>query len=337
MERKLVWSAVLSLCLLASQVGAVQLKVATLAPDGSSWVEAIREGAAEISERTEGRVTFRFYPGGTMGKESAVLRKIRIGQLHGGVFTAGTLAEVYPDFQIYTLPVAFSNYDEVDHVRTRLDQMLNSSLEQHGFVSFGIIEGGFAYIMSTKPITDFDSLSGNKAWIPEDDEIGKAILDAAGMAPIPLPLADVLTGLQTGLIDAVAGPPVGAVALQWFTKVKYLTDTPLLYTYGAMALSQKAFQRLSAGDQEVVRDVLGKVTAKLDRETRKDNERAREALVKQGIEIVHMSAEGEKRWSDVAVQARDRLADKGIFSRQMLTELETHLEQARAELAAAGE
>ncbi len=44
------------------------------------------------------------------------------------------------------------------------------------------------------------------------------------MSPVPLGLADVLTGLQTGLVDVVSGPPVAAVALQWFTKIKYAIE-----------------------------------------------------------------------------------------------------------------
>jgi TRAP-type C4-dicarboxylate transport system substrate-binding protein len=312
-----------------SPADAVQLKIATLAPDGSAWMNALREGADEIEERSEGRVKFRFYPGGTMGGESAVVRKIRIGQVHGGVFTAGTLGDIAPDFQIYSLPVAFRSYDEVDFVRQKVDDALIETLAEDGYVSFGLIEGGFAYLMSTEPISDFDQLKGLKAWIPEGDEIGQAILESAGLSAIPLPLSDVLTGLQTGLVNTVAGPPVGAVALQWFTKVKYLTEIPIVYTYGSIAIGAKHFGRLSEDDQALVREVLGKVSGRLDRGTREDNERAKEALAKQGVTFVEATPENLARWQEVADEATVILRDKGVFSAELMNEIQELIAEAR--------
>ena len=119
---------------------------------------------------------------------------------------------------------------------------------------------------------------------------GKAILDAAGISPVPLPLSDVLTGLQTGLIDTVAGPPVAAVALQWFTRTKFFTDLPIVYSYGGIVVSKKAFAQLSEADRKIVRDVMTRVSALLDKQTRKDNLSAREALAKQGLQFVNLRA-----------------------------------------------
>ena len=217
--RMTMWitTAVLGMCAVPA-AAATTLKIATLAPDGSYWMTALRESAAEISKRTDGRVEMRFYPGGTMGDDQAVLRKMRIGQLHGGGMLSGTLAARVPDLEVYGLPLLFRSYDEVDHVRGAFDARLLAELESNGLVAFGFIETGFAYLMSVDPVDSLDDLRGRKAWFPEGDAVGQAILEAAGLSPVPLPLSDVLTGLQTGLIETVAGPPVGAVALQWFTK-----------------------------------------------------------------------------------------------------------------------
>ncbi len=195
--------------LIAPTVGAqsVRLKIATMAPDGTFWMKGLHKAADEIKERTDGRVSFRFYPGGTMGTDSAVLRKIRIGQLHGGVVLAGSLADIDPDMEIYSLPLLFRSNEEVDYVRERMDQVLIDGLEARGFVSFGLTETGFTYLMSAKPTRTFEDLKGRKAWMPQDDPICLAIVEAAGLSPVPLPISDVLTGLQTGLIDTVAAPP----------------------------------------------------------------------------------------------------------------------------------
>jgi len=327
-------SWIVALSMVAGWGQAAQLKIATLAPEGSAWMNAVREAAKEIEQGTSGRVQLRVYPGGTMGDESVVLRKIRVHQLHGGMFTAGTLASVYPDFLIYGLPLFFRSYDEVDAVRAVMDERLMAALAEKGFIGFGIIEGGFAYLMSNKATRSFDDFAGQKAWIPEGDDIGRAILESAGVSPIPLPVPDVLTGLQTGLIDAVAGPPVAAVALQWFTKIKYLTDMPVVYTYGCIAVSQEAFATLTVEDQQVVRVALGKATRELDRATRQDNERAREALRKQGVEFVSLSAAGAQRWQEVSAEATQRLSRQGVFSAGLHAELTALLGQARSAAAA---
>jgi TRAP-type C4-dicarboxylate transport system substrate-binding protein len=260
-----------------------------------------------------------------MGNERSVLRKMRIGQLHGGAFTAGSLADVYPDMQIYSLPLAFESYEEVDYVRARMDEVLLKNLTDTGFVSFGLIETGFAYLMSSKPAASFSDLEGKKAWIPEGDLIGEAILDAAGLTPTPLPLSDVLTGLQTGLIDTIAGPPVGAVALQWFTKVKYLTEMPIIYSYGALIVSEKAFKRIDEADQAIVREVMGRVSGELDRRAREDNDGAKRALAKQGIAFIDLTPENLKQWQEVADEATKRLAEKKVFSPEMMAEIEEHI------------
>jgi len=306
-----------------------QLKIATLAPDGSFWMNEVKKGADEVAEKTDGRVNIRFYPGGTMGNDQAVLRKMSIGQLQGGMIVASSLADVTPGIQVYGLPLVFRSYDEVDFVRAKVDARLIGDLAANGYISFGIIEGGFAYIMSNKPTTGIASLNGRKAWIPEGDTVAEAILQAAGLSAVPLPVSDVLTGLQTGLIDTVAGPPVGAVALQWFTRTKYLTDLPILYSYGTIVVSEKAFAKLSEADQKVVREVMGAVSKTLDRRTRADNQQAREALAKQGIEFVTITPEEQQKWHQIAAEATAKLDEKGVIPNQLLAEVKAYLKSFR--------
>lgn len=317
------------LCAAASSLEAAQLKIATLAPDGSYWMTEARRAADEVSERTDGRVTFRFYPGGTMGEDAAVLRKMRINQLQGGVFLAGSLAGVVPDVQIYNLPLLFGSYEEVDAARAKIDPQLAAALAAAGYRTFGFIEGGFAYIYSTKKISTLSDAKGLKAWLPENDPIGQVLAEEASLAPVPLGLADVLTGLQTGLIDVVTGPPVAAVALQWFTKVKYVIEFPVVYTVGCMAISDRSWSELSAGDQKVVAEVLERMTLNLDRRAREDNEGARRALAQQGVVTVAPSPETERQWQDLARRASARLvADLGLDA-ELLARIE-------AEIAAVG-
>ncbi len=330
---KLTRMVLLIALLIAPAVGAqdLRLKIATMAPDGTLWMKEMRKAAEDVKERTDGRVSFRFYPGGTMGDDSAVLRKIRIGQLHGGVVLAGSLANIDANFEIYNLPLLFRSYGEVDYVRDRMDQILIDGLETKGFVAFGFSETGFTYLLSAKPTRTFDDLKGRKAWIPQGDPVSLAIVEAAGLSPVPLPISDVLTGLQTGLIDTVAAPPVGAIALQWFTKAKYLTDLPITYICGTTILSAKAFNRMSAGDQEIVREEFGRANRTLDETSRNDNEKAREALADQGVVFVEPTMETRAKWDDIAAAATEKLVAQRDYDPATLAMVENLVKVYRAQ------
>lgn len=315
-------NSVLRILLLAAVVlatvfqtaSALTLKIATISPDGTSWMKKMRAGATEIATRTDGRVKLKFYPGGVMGNDQSVLRKIRIGQLHGGALTDGGLRAAYVDTQIYGIPFTFRSLDEVTHVRATIDRVIMEGLEKNGFVTFGLAEGGFAYIMSNKPIQNADELKGQKMWTPDGDKLSRIMLETGGVSPIPLSLSDVMTGLQTGLLDTVVTSPIGAIALQWHTRVKYITDTPLAYFYAALAIDKKVFRKISGSDQAIMREVMGKIYADLDKQNRVDNTKARKALANQGIKFVAVSEDERRRWQQIAEQARKKWVAEGLYS-----------------------
>jgi TRAP-type C4-dicarboxylate transport system substrate-binding protein len=308
----------------------VRLKIASIAPEGTPWMEEAHKAADEIEHRTNGRVTFRFYPGGVMGSDSTVLRKMRIGQLQGGAVLPGALAEIVPDVELYAFPMLFRSYDEVDYVRKRMDPTILDLLSNHGLESFGLIETGFVYIMSDKAIRSLEDLGDRKIWIPEGDVIAEAIVDAAGVSPVSLSISDVMTGLQTGLVDTVVNSPVGAVVLQWFTRAKYVTDLPITYSFGTMVLSERAWSKISPEDQAVVREILGAWASKLDKNSRVEDQDAREALVKQGVTFVAPAEGTADRWQQIADDATRKLSDEGRYDADLIKKIEGLLEAFRA-------
>ena len=310
---------------------AMVLKIATVTPEGSQWMKDMRASAKEIRERTDGRVQIKYYGGGVMGNDTKVLGKIRIGALQGGAFTPSALARRYPDINLYGLPLVFNSADEAAYVRERLDARLQEGLEEAGFVNFGFAAGGFALVMSNTPVRSLDDLKGKRVWVPEGDTISYASMEALSLSPVTLPLTDVLTGLQTGLIDIVAISPIGALVLQWHTKVKYVTELPLAYTLGFMAVEKKAFARLNAEDQAVVRDVMTRTYDNFNRVNLVDNKAAREALLNTGIEAVRFD-EGElRRIRAVLLESNRRLGEQGKFSIELYDEMMAYVREYRGE------
>ena len=325
----LIALVIVSMSVVTGVAGATQLKIATVAPEGSGWMQSMRLAAGEIKSKTNGRVEIKFYAGGVMGNDKKVLRKIRIGQLQGGVFTANGLSERYRDILIYGLPLVFRTQEEADYVRERMDPLLTQGLDDSGFVSFGFAGGGFAKLMGNEPIGHLDDLRGRKVWVPEGDTISYEAMVALNLAPVILPITDVLMGLQTGLLEYIATPPVGAVVLQWFTKVKYVSNLPLVYTLATMVIDKRAFSSISDADQATVREILTAVYDDFESQNKEDNLQAEEALAANGLKFIDLQPEIIASWREAARQANEKMAEKGLFSKDLLNALLSYVEEYR--------
>ncbi len=320
----------LLLMVFASSASAHTIKIATLAPEGTPWMNAMRAGAAEIKERTDGRVIFKFYGGGVQGNDKQVQRKMRIGQLHGGAFTSNALGPFQKDAQLYALPMVFHNLDEVRYVRSRMDQKLRALIEAAGYVNFGFAGSGFAHIMSQQPIANLDDMQGLRVWVPDGDVMSYGAVAALGISPVTMPLTDVLTGLQTELIDTIMGPPAGAIVLQWNTAVSYITELPLAYIFAIMIVDKKVFNRLLPADQAIVREVMERVYQGFDAQGDADNKAAYKALLDDGMKSVNPDQGQIQAWHQAVEESNHRLASEGVVSAALLTELECYVDAFRA-------
>ncbi|NOX32583.1 MAG: C4-dicarboxylate ABC transporter [Deltaproteobacteria bacterium] len=316
---------ILFVLLITDNAFAVKLKIATLSPEGSMWMEKMRTGADKVARETGNRVIFKFYPGGVMGNDKTVLRKIRIGQLQGGAVVSGSLSRFFPANQIYAQPMKFKNLEEVDYVRKYFDQYIIDGLEKAGFVTFGLIGGGFAYIMSQNPVETVEDLRNQKVWIPDNDRIDQSSIRAFGVTPIPLPIADVRTSLQSGLINTVATSPVGAVVLQWHTQIKYVTNIPLIYLYAVLAINKKKFSKIPEQDRKIVTRVMTKALNEIDIQNRKDDIKAIETLKNRGIKFITPSKTALNDWHKVASLSSKKMVESGILPKDVVDELDTKL------------
>lgn len=301
-----------------AQAQTQSFKIATLAPEGSGWLREMRAAADEVKQRTEGRVEFRYYPGGVMGDDATVMRKIRLGQLQGGALTASELSLVYPDAVVYGLPFLFENHAQIAAVRAEVDPMLKSGVRDKGFEVLSISGVGFAYMMSSKPLQSIEHLRSGKVWVPNSDKIAERTFTSGGVSPIPLPLSDVFTSLQTGMIDIVGNTPAGAIALQWHTRIKHLFDAPLAYVVGFVVLDNRSFARLSEPDRAIVLEAFGKASQRLDVENQRADLSAMAALKAEGVAVFTPDAAELARWREVGLSVRRSLVERKELSAEMV-------------------
>ena len=307
----------------------IQIKIATLAPQNSEWAEKFQKGSIEIQERTENRVKLKFYWGGAQGNAKKILQKIKIRQLHGGTFSPTDFQEVYPDLNIYGLPFLFKDFDEVDYVRDRVDNQLEQGFKNLGFNTYGFAGGGFAYILSNEPIREYEDLKNKKIWLPQGDLISYEAMRSLNLLPVPLPMTDVLTGLQTGLIDIVAIPPVVALALQWHTKINYITRVPVLYAMGFLAIDSKIINRINTDDQKVLNEVISRIYSEVDSNSQQDSENAYEALSKIGIQEIQFDGDEYQKLTDLLEEPTKKMANDGFYSLELFNEIKMYIDDFR--------
>lgn len=319
------------LCLLPPALSAqTVVKFATLAPEGTAWMKTMRQFDAELSTKTQGRVKFKIYAGGVSGDEKDVARKIRLGQLQAAGFTGVGLGEIAPETRVLDTPFLFKNSAETDHVYKMLDTDFRGIFRTRGYILLGWTEVGNVYIFANTPVAAPADLQNVKMWIWEGDPIAEATFAAMKIKPIPLSITDVMTSLQTGMINAVYSAPATVIPLQWYTKMKYALAIPIATASGAVVISKKVFDSLSKEDQKVLLDLGNKHFKALTAVSRRDNVKSIATLKKEKVVFSEPAGAGTiDTFEKMGAEARRSLVGK-LYSAELLGKIETALKQFRA-------
>ena len=312
----------------ASVAKTLEIKIATLAPQGSSWMKTFHSIDAEVREKTDKQVGFKFYPGGVLGDEKDMLRKMHIGQIHGAALTSAGLSAIFNEMDVFQIPFLFESYHEVDYVTQEMGAFFQKGFDENGYILLGWSEGGFVRLMSTTPVATLDDLRKAKVWTWEDSPMTKVIFDQANVSAIPLSVPDVLVGLQTGLVDVVYAPPTGAISLQWFTKIKYMTDVNLIYLIGGLVIQKKMFNKISPDHQKILLETCRRRLNELKTTIRQENQEAIQVMVKHGVKIITPTPAQVADFKKVSDQAMQRLEGKS-FSKKIREEVITKIEAYR--------
>ena len=308
----------------------VVLKMGTLAPEGTAWVKAFRDIGREVEQKTNKQVSLRIFPGGVLGDEEDMLRKIKVGQIQGVLLTGGGLGLIFKDIKILAIPFLFQNYAEVDALLNKMGGFFRKGLEDNGFTSLGWAEQGFVYLLSKEPIQIVADIGKKKVWVWEDTAMGRAVFKELGVNPIPLSIPDILMALQTGMIDTVYASPLAAISMQWFTKVSCMTDVPLAYSIGAVVFQKTAMEKIPAPQKGLVEEIFKRHLDPLKEKVRSENEKAIQVLTGKGIKRVTPSPKDVKEFQAVCARGINTLGEDQ-FSKKTLEEIRAFLKTLRKE------
>ncbi len=311
------------------------LKFATLAPAGTTWVRLLQDWADEVKKESNGRLVFKIYPGGVHGDEPEVLKKIRFGQLQGGAFTGYGIGQIYSPTRVLELPFLFNNIDEIDYVRNRFMPEIEQGYRDNGYELLGWMEVGFVYFFSKTPIDSLDDLKERRIWNWQGDPLGQAFFEASGLSPVPLSIIDVYTSLSTGLIDTVYAPPLGAIAMQWFTKTQYITNVPMANGIGSLVVSRRFFQNLPQDLQKILKRTGTATGEMLVTATRKDNVDGLKTLQDRGMILVEATESLEtESLQEIRIRAGESLMKNGYIPEATINRVNQWLQDFRNEEAA---
>lgn len=322
-------SAALSVLPLRGHAQQYTIKFATLATEGSTWINVFREYDAAIRKESGDRVGFKIYAG-TQGEDKDVMRKIRLGQLHSAGITGVGTGEISSRLRILDAPFLFRNYDEVDHLHSVMASELEQEFLNNGFVLLGWAEVGFVYVYTNTPVRSVEDMKNVKMWMWEGDQIAEAAFRSLGIKPIPMSVVDVLTSLQTGLINGAYTSPLAALALQWNTRVKYMMGTPLADASGAVVIAKKKFDTLPPDVQEIVLRNGRKYMAELTRKSREENAAAIQTLKKNGVQWIDVTDKRTlQEFQNTGTSARQSLVGK-LYDQSFLDRVQKILADYRA-------
>ena len=300
----------------AADAKSTTIKIATLAPEGSTYIQILNDLNAELKQKTNNDVQLRIYPGGVLGDEKDMRRKMHVGQIHGAVLTSAGMSGIFRELDVYQIPFLFEGYNEVDHVVQKMDAFFKKGLKDEGYILLGWSEAGFIRLLSTtRPIASLDDLRKSKVWTWEEAPMAKAIFDEAAISAIPLSLPDVLVGLQTGLVEVVYAPPSGAISLQWFTKTKFMTEVPLMYLIGGVVVKKNIFNKLSSDHQQLLMELCAKYMDQLKLKIRQENDDAIKVMEKHGVKLIYPSEEQIAEFKSVSQNAMNNQTGKSFSAK----------------------
>ena len=298
---RIVALSVLVLLALPVSTGAQRIKMATLSPEGSPWDTILERMGSQWSQGTDGRVSLQIYPGGVAGDEPDIIRKMKIGQYQAAAISVAGLADIHKDFTVFEIPLFYRDFDEMAAVLENLTPRLSQSLDEKGFHLLGWGYVGWVYFFITEPVATVQDMQALKILTLAGDETLVQWWRRNGFQPVALAATDILTGLKTGMVDAVTMPPLYAMQMQFYKSAPYMADLPLAPMMGAILISKRSWNRISAADQQALEKAAQAAQAQIFDQIPKLDETAIALMKGQGMTVLEINgSEHAEAWLEAA-------------------------------------
>jgi len=312
----------------------VLVKIATLAPEGSSFHLILKEMGEAWKSASGGRVALRIYPGMVAGDDADVVRKMRLGTLNAGLLTSVGISNIDPSVFALQVPMMYGSYEEVYYVLEKLGPRLEAALLQKGFVVLNWADAGWVRFFTKTPVATPDDLKPLKLFTWAGDEEATEIWKDAGFHPVPLPSTEISTALQTGLVTALATTPQAAVILQWYNRAKNMTDVKWALLLGATVISKSTWEKIPADVRPALLSSSREAGRRLREESRKGSDRDIQAMKKRGLRVISVDAKTEALWRTAAEAAYPRIRG-GLVPADAFDEAKKHLAEYRKRVGSA--
>ena len=290
----------------------IVVKMATLAPEGTEWHGMLIEMGQEWEKATDGEVQLRIYPGGVVGDERDMVRKMRIGQIHSAGITTEGLTEIVPDFSAFYVPLAFQNTEDIQVVLNDMYPSLEAKLEEKGFKLLYLTDLGWAYWFSTTKVTAPSDLKKKRIFTWAGDFKWAEIYKKAGYNPVPLASTDILSGLQTGLINAMSTMPLYALAQQSFGITNHMLDLKWGTLLAGIIIDMKTWNRIPEKYHEDLISISHSIRDKHQETNKNAEKQAIDAMKQYGLVIHKPSQEEVSLWQEEVKKMEPYLRGKAI-------------------------
>jgi TRAP-type C4-dicarboxylate transport system substrate-binding protein len=295
-----LWIAALTLVCAAGAASAqTTIRLASPAPLGSVWHKALKQFEADIKTATGGRVVLRVI-GAAQDDEATMISNMKIGRQHAASITALGLASVDPAFNIFSIPMFFSSYDEYRTVRAKIEPTLKAKLEAKGLVLLNWGDTGWVYLFSKAAVPNVEVLKKQRLYTSAGEDAFVQLYKQNGFNPRPLPFTEIQSGLMTGLLDAVPSTPLATLAFQWYRNVPEMLDMGVGPLAGGTVVDAKVWNAIDANDRQQILTIARKMQDTLDRDVPQQDETAKAEMVKRGLKLTRPDAAATKGFRDMA-------------------------------------
>ena len=292
------------------------LRIASLAPAGSSWMKILNAWNKTLQEKTDGKLKMRFYPGGSQGDERDFVRKMRVGQLDGGVVTMTGMSMLVPAMNVLTIPGFLNTYEKLDRVRGKMAPEFEAMFGKENMRLVGWGDAGKTRLFSVEPIKSPNQIKAMRPWVWKDDPIFVEFYQVIGANAVRLGVPEVYPALQTRMVDVISSSALTAVALQWYTRVKYMTAHNSAIIAGGTVMRKDKYDELSPELKEAFDSTAVRAHELLNKTIRKDDEKAYQVVLKKGIVPVE-AGDAKADWDAAHKKVRDNLTGR-MFSKSLL-------------------